>query len=217
MVALKLQRFQCNPKKIFLRCLWLLVFPMLFCQSDGPGIAGGRGGPKVSKKYHVRHHLEVDNMSRTTETVRRNKYGWNRLEGHQRGHTITVNSGGGNKESTATKEGTVLCLVRPWHLLKPEAPQCGPTLPLRSPTLLLCILFVRTLLQSGLQLHQYRRMLPLCHPAPAQPHAVHCPCAIPNCPTTSRVGKYLRGFESLLCRGVEEKTEEQCPISWLDQ
>ena len=43
MVALKLQQFQCNPKKNFLR---RLAFPMLFCQSPPPhggGIAKGGG------------------------------------------------------------------------------------------------------------------------------------------------------------------------------
>ena len=42
-VALNLQQLQCNLKKIF---LWRLVFPMLFCQSDGPPSVGGiaRGG-----------------------------------------------------------------------------------------------------------------------------------------------------------------------------
>ena len=42
MVALKLQQFQSNLKKNF------LVFPMLFCQSDGPpqggGVTEGAGG-----------------------------------------------------------------------------------------------------------------------------------------------------------------------------
>ena len=49
MVALKLQQFLSNLKKNFVRRLWRLVFPMLFCQSDGPpheggGLQGGGGG-----------------------------------------------------------------------------------------------------------------------------------------------------------------------------
>ena len=41
MVALNLQQFQYNLKKVVLRRLWRLVFPMLFCQSDAPTIGGG--------------------------------------------------------------------------------------------------------------------------------------------------------------------------------
>ena len=47
MVALKLQQFQCNLKKIFLRRVRRLGFPMLSCQSDDPprgGVTGGGGG-----------------------------------------------------------------------------------------------------------------------------------------------------------------------------
>ena len=40
MVALMLQQFQYNLKKNFLR---RLVFPILFCQSDGPPHGGGGG------------------------------------------------------------------------------------------------------------------------------------------------------------------------------
>ena len=44
MVALKLQQFQCNRKKDFLRRLWRLGYPMLFKGSDAPHPPPPRGG-----------------------------------------------------------------------------------------------------------------------------------------------------------------------------
>ena len=44
LIALKLQQFQYNPKKIFLQCLQCLVFPVLFGPSEGPPPQGGGGG-----------------------------------------------------------------------------------------------------------------------------------------------------------------------------
>ena len=73
MEALTLQQFQYTRKKNFLRRLWHLVFPVVFCQSDAPppwgggGLqrgAGGGGGStagQVAKHFLTEPDLEVPN------------------------------------------------------------------------------------------------------------------------------------------------------------